>query len=68
MGPKAGLDVMEKRKKYFLSTGIRTTDRPARSLVSRLSGSTKSTPLLKIKLNWDVYFVPCLVFSLFRLT
>lgn len=37
VGPSDGLDILEKRKKIFAPTGIRTADHPTRSLVSTLT-------------------------------
>ena len=34
MAPRAGPDILEKKKNIIDSTGIRTSDRPARSLVA----------------------------------
>ena len=44
MGPKVGLDVLEKRR-HFASTGIRSPDTPARSAVPILA-----TPLREVML------------------
>jgi len=59
MGPRGGLDVSEKKKKILDLFGIRTADRPARSLVPevervqiRYFSSAREDKYFNSKIRW----------------
>jgi len=58
VGPSAGLDVLEK-KKSLAYAGLRTPDRPARSLVTMSTELSRLLPKCEKTHNVTVLSIPC---------